>query len=220
MNADVLPILVEGDERLRRPAAPVETLDAEVRTSIARAFATLADFRTRHGFGRALAAPQLGIPLRLVAVDLGAGPFAVINPEITWKSAETFEVWDDCFSVPDRIVRVLRHRSISLTYRDERFRPRRWDRLPPDLAELLQHEVDHLDGILMLDRAHGENAVRPSVDRSLVDSARPAHRLSLERIAEAARLVDPVFLHSPQFVCEPLSFALGLSLTLKVETVN
>jgi len=213
-----MEILLESDQRLRRASLPIGSIDAPTRGQIEGCFETLTELRKRHGFGRALAAPQVGIGRRLIAVDLGAGPFAVVNPEITWRTEETFEVWDDCFSVPDKLARVRRHRSISLDYRDDRLRLRRWERLPPDLAELLQHEIDHLDGVLMTDRAL---EVRPASERaSLIDSARPRRRLSLERIAEAARVIDPVFLHSPQFLCEPLSEQLGCSLTLKVETVN
>lgn len=219
--SDELPILIEGDGRLRVAANEVTALDDQTRVDVRHALATLTAFRRRHGFGRALAAPQLGISRRLVAVDLGAGPFTLFNPEIVWRSAQTFEVWDDCFSVPDELVRVLRHRSVSLTYRDEAFRERRWEQLPSDLAELLQHEVDHLDGILMTDRAHGADAVRPASERAaLVDAARPQRRLSLDRIAEASRCIDPVFRDTPQFLSEPLSQALGCSLTLKVETLN
>jgi peptide deformylase len=214
------PVL-DGDPRLRRRAEPVAGPSAELTQAIAQLAATLAAFRRRNGFGRALAAPQIAIPRRMIMVDLGAGPFAVINPEITDRSAETFELWDDCFSVPDRLVRVLRHRSISLTYRDEQFRLRRWDRLPADLAELLQHEIDHLDGILMTDRATGADAVRPASDRgALVDAARPAHRLSLSRIDQARGRIDPVFQRAPQLVSEPLSARLGVELTLKIETIN
>src|SRR6185295_6049186 len=220
-TSDERAILVEGDPRLRGLAQPVTGISADLTAEIAQLAATLAAFRRRHGFGRALAAPQLGIPRRIILVDLGAGPFVVMNPEISDRSAETFEVWDDCFSVPDRLVRVRRHCSISLGYRDERFRPRRWDRLPPDLAELLQHEIAPLDGILMTDRATGDGAVRPASDRAtLVDAVRPARRLSLSRIDQAPRRIDPVFLETPQFVSEPLSEHLACQLTLKVETLN
>ena len=215
------PILTDADPRLREAAAPLAALDDAAVRDAAALCATLADFRRRHGYGRAIAAPQIGIARRMIAIDLGAGPFVVANPEITWRSEETFEVWDDCFSVPDQLARVRRHRSISLDYRDLKFRRRRWERLPPDLAELLQHEIDHLDGVLMTDRAVGADAVRPMSERSkLVDAQRPAHRLSLERIRDAARRIDPVFLHSPQFVSAPLSRDLGCTLTLKIETIN
>ena len=138
--------------------------------------ATLRDFRDRRGFGRAISAPQIGWMERVVAMNLGAGPFVLINPEISWRSDETFLVWDDCLSVPDVIVRVRRHSSISLTYRDHEFSPRRWNRLPADLSELVQHEIDHLNGILMTDLAEGEGALQPlSRWAELVGSARPAN---------------------------------------------
>jgi peptide deformylase len=214
-------ILVDGDPRLRERSAPVESIDLAVGEDVARLCAALTDVRTRLGFGRALAAPQIGVLRRIVAVDLGAGPFVLINPAIAWASDETFEVWDDCFSVPDRIVRVRRHASITVEYVDERMRPRRWSRLPPELAELIQHELDHLDGVLMIDRAAGDDAIQPASRRAeLVDAARPGHRLSLASIARAATSIDPVFLRSPQYVCEPLAHDLGCRLTLKIETAN
>lgn len=207
-----------GDARLRERCAAVDAVDP---AELERLAAALAEARARLGFGRAIAAPQIGIPRRIIMINLGAGPFPVINPEITWRSEEMFEVWDDCLSVPDRLVRVLRHRSISLAFRDRALRPRVWRELPPELAELLQHEIDHLDGVLMVDRAIDGAAVRPLAERGeLVDAARRSHRLSLDRIAEAARCIDPVFLGSPQYVCEPLAELAGCRLTLKVETTN
>jgi threonine dehydratase/peptide deformylase len=214
---DAPPILVLGDPRLRARCAAVEAVDA---AELAQLAAALAGARARLGFGRAIAAPQIGLPRRIVMVDLGAGPFPVINPEITWRSDELFELWDDCFSVPDRLVRVRRHRSISLAFRDHAFRPRVWRELPADLAELLQHELDHLDGVLMVDRAIDPGATRPAALRGELVPARPGHRVSLDRIAEAARTIDPVFLGSPQFVCEPIAERVGCRLTLKVETIN
>jgi peptide deformylase len=214
-------ILVIGDPRLRATCAPIDQIDQVDDAEIARLAAALADARAQLGFGRAIAAPQIGVMRRLIVVNLGAGPIAIINPEITWRSAEMFEVWDDCLSVPDRVVRVRRHRSISLAFRDQAFRPRVWRELPEDLAELLQHEIDHLDGTLLVDRAIDAAAVRPVAERgALIDATRPGHRLSLDRIAEAARTIDPVFLRSPQLVCEPIAELAGCRLTLKIETVN
>ena len=214
---DAPPILVLGDPRLRARCAAVEAVDA---AELAQLAAALAGARARLGFGRAIAAPQIGVARRIVMVDLGAGAFPLINPEITWRSDELFELWDDCFSVPDRLVRVRRHRSISLAFRDHALRPRVWRALPAELAELLQHEIDHLDGVLMVDRAIDPGATRPVELRGELVPPRAGHRLSLDRIAGAARTIDPVFLHSPQFVCEPLAERAGVRLTLKVETVN
>jgi peptide deformylase len=215
------PILVAGDPRLLARAAPVEKLDAGVRADLETLGATLALHRQRHGFGRGIAAPQIGIGRRMIVIDLGAGPIALINPQITWRSEDSFLVWDDCFSVPEQLVRVRRDCSISVTYRDAQFRERVWRRLPPDLSELLQHEIDHLDGVLMTQRPTGPDAIRPAAERSsLIDAARGGHRLSLQHIAEAAHSIEPVFRDTPQFESEPLSDLAGCQLTLKVETLN
>jgi peptide deformylase len=221
MPADVLPILVEGDPRLAAVAAAVVFPDPALPAVLCQLHATLADFRARAGFGRAMAAPQVGIGLRIVVMNLGATPFALINPRITRASAEFVELWDDCLSVPGQLVRVRRHRSVDLVYHDEAGRERHWRDLPPDLAELVQHELDHLDGVLMSARAHGSDAVRPMAERAaLVDAARPTHRLSPARIAAAAADIPTGFRDTPQYVCEPLAESLGCRLTLKLEFLN
>lgn len=168
-----------------------------------------------------MAAPQVGIMKRLIVMNLGATPFALINPVITWRSNETFTVWDDCLSLPDCVVRVRRHSSISLEYLDEQQRRRSWQRLPPDLSELVQHEIDHLDGVLMTAQAEGEDAIRPiSEHTALVVHARPARRLSLENISRSRSVIPAEFLNSPQYDCEPLSQALGCRLTIKLDFTN
>jgi threonine dehydratase/peptide deformylase len=217
----VTPILVLGDPRLRAASPAVGAPYPELARDLARVTSALAEARARLGFGRALAAPQIGLARRIIAMDLGAGPFVLIDPEIVWRSDDTLAVWDDCLSVPDRLVRVRRHRSISLRFHDHAFRVRDWPRLPFDLSELVQHEIDHLDGVLMVDRGDGADAEQPMARRAeLVDAARPAHRLSLARIAEAARCVDPVFLGSPALACAPVSELARAAVTLKIETVN
>jgi peptide deformylase len=174
IDAKPLPILVSGDPRLRRRSEEVSAVDETLLAESSRLIATLRDFRERSGFGRAISAVQVGVMKRLVAMNLGEGPFILLNPEITWRSDDTFLVWDDCLSVPDVIVRVRRHSSISITYRDEQFQIRHWPRLPPDLSELVQHEVDHLNGVLMTDLAEGEDALQPlSRWAELVGAARP-----------------------------------------------
>jgi peptide deformylase len=113
---------------------------------------TLQELKRRLGFGRALAAPQIGSLHRLIAFECDLGDFVAINPEITWRSQELMPVWDDCFSLPGTAMAVMRHRSVSFHCRDMEGRPRSFEALEPALAELVQHEVDHLDGILMIDR--------------------------------------------------------------------
>ena len=146
--------------------------------------ATLDAFRARAGYGRALAAPQVGVMKRAIAMNLtaappagiGAGPFTLVNPEFLWMSDEWIEVWDDCLSIPEIVVRVQRRASVSLKFRDLEWREHVWERVPADVSELLQHEVDHLDGVLMAARAYGDDAVRPIAERDALvgDSRRRA----------------------------------------------
>lgn len=216
-----LTILEKGHTALQTACSPVGFPDAELTHQLAHMHATLADFRLRKGFGRAMAAPQVGICKRVIVMNLGATPFALINPDITWKSVAMQDVWDDCLSVPDCVVRVQRHASISVQYQDEQGRVRQWEQLSADLAELVQHELDHLDGILMTDRAKGIDAVRPIGEHAaLVGAARPNHRLSLAQIARSTEVIPQEFLGSAQFNCEPLSEALGCQLTLKLDITN
>lgn len=156
MRVGTEDILQLGNPALRIRSREVGSANAPA--PLARLQATLEAFRREHGFGRAIAAPQIGIPYRIIAVNLGT-PFVVVDPEITWRSDETFTLWDDCMSFPSLLVRVRRHRSISLRYRDEHGQPCTWEHLDPAAAELLQHEIDHLDGILAVDRADGPDAL-------------------------------------------------------------
>ncbi len=216
-----LTILENDHVALRSVCNPVVFPDAVLQDQIAQLQVTLADFRARKGFGRAMAAPQVGIMKRIIVMNLGATPFALINPKITWLSETMQDVWDDCLSVPDCVVRVKRHISISIEYQDEQGRLRQWQQLSPDLAELVQHEIDHLDGILMTERADSVSSVRPISEHAvLVGAARPRHRLSLTHIAHSAAVIPPEFLNSPQYNCEPLSQALGCELTLKLDFTN
>jgi peptide deformylase len=112
---------------------------------------TMMSFREQYKAGRAIAAPQLGVMKRLVYMNINE-PVVFINPVITPASDELMEVWDDCMCFPELLVRVLRQRHCRITYRDPDWTERRLD-LSDDLSELLQHEVDHLDGILAVSRA-------------------------------------------------------------------
>ena len=112
---------------------------------------TLMDFRKRFSAGRAIASPQIGVMKRLIYMHINE-PVVIINPEIDWKSREMIEVWDDCMCFPDLLVKVLRHQRLRLIYRDLDWKERSMD-LEGDLSELIQHEYDHLDGILAVSRA-------------------------------------------------------------------
>ena len=151
MSDRVLPL---GDPRLRLvcPSIP-DVADPEFRRENARLKAALDAFRAEHGFGRGIAAPQIGIPKRFVSVNLGEGTHSLVNPVITWRSEETFTLWDDCMCFPELLVRVRRHASISIAFLDEQGQTRSWEHLGQAASELLQHELDHLDGVLAVDLA-------------------------------------------------------------------
>jgi peptide deformylase len=112
----------------------------------------LGEFRKLNGFGRGISAPQVGYDLQIIALNLGSGDFHLFNPLITKKSDDTFTLWDDCMSIDDTLVRVRRHASIDITYLNSDGEERQWKNIDKATSELLQHELDHLNGILMVDR--------------------------------------------------------------------
>lgn len=187
-KAEALPILLRADARLEQAVAAVERADDELRVAAARMHATLDAFRARSGYGRAMAGPQVGVMRRVVVMNLcaappvgiGPGPFTLVNPEFLWMSDEWIEVWDDCLSIPDIVVRVRRRASVTVRFHDLDWREHVWDRVPAKVAELLQHEVDHLDGVLMTARAWGADAVRPISERDALVGAARARRVNVE----------------------------------------
>lgn len=116
------------------------------------------DIRRVYGFGRGIAAPQLGIMKRMFYLNLDR-PYIILNPELKNLSEENFELWDDCMSFPNLLVNVKRHQSLTLEYRDENWQKQSWAVEGP-ISELIQHEYDHLDGILCTMRAIDEKSFR------------------------------------------------------------
>lgn len=116
------------------------------------------EIRERYNFGRGIAAPQLGIMKRLIYIDLGS-PRVIINPELVTASEDTFELWDDCMSFPNLLVRVKRHKHVTLKYRDENWNIQQWE-ASDAVSELIQHEYDHLEGILCTMRAIDEKSFK------------------------------------------------------------
>jgi peptide deformylase len=154
-------ILLLGDPRLYEICEPIAEADRPLIGGwVADLDAAMRAVRARYGFGRAIAAPQLGIMKRLIYMNTPAtGPVTFINPTLTNLSPAQFELWDDCMSFPNLLVRVSRHESLTINYLDEHFEPQTWA-MTGDLSELLQHEYDHLDGILCTMRAIDERAFR------------------------------------------------------------
>ena len=116
------------------------------------------EIRAKYNFGRAIAAPQLAIMKRLIYVNIEK-PVVIINPQISHLSNEMFEVWDDCMSFPNLLVKVKRHTSLTINYLDENWQQHEWS-VSDDLSELLQHEYDHLNGVLCTMRAIDEKSFK------------------------------------------------------------
>jgi len=148
-------VLQLGDPLLREKSTPVEDpTAAEIHELIQDLEDTLAHWRATTGYGRGIAAPQLGVLKRVIFLKLpGVEPWPLINPEIIEASDERIIVWDACLSFLSIFMQVERRRRINVRYQnldgdtlgfeagDDR-----------SLSELLQHEIDHLDGILAIDR--------------------------------------------------------------------
>ncbi len=152
-------LVLLGDERLYQTCEPV--LESElplVKNWVQDLHNVMQEIREKYNFGRAIAAPQLGIMKRLVYMKIDK-PVVFINPEIVFKSEETFEIWDDCMSFPNLLVYVKRHKTIIVSYLDQHWQPRTWQ-ISDNLAELLQHEIDHLDGVLCTMRAIDEKSFK------------------------------------------------------------
>src|SRR2546426_1967760 len=151
----VRPVLQLGDPLLRLPAVAVEDPQSqEIRDLIRDLGDTLAHWRAKTGYGRGIAAPQLGVSQRAIFLKLpGVEPWPLINPEIIDRSQEKITVWDACLSFLSIFMQVERHRQIIVAYQDlsgaEREIQAGEER---NLSELLQHEIDHLNGILAVDR--------------------------------------------------------------------
>ena len=143
-------ILQLGDPVLRSVSLPVSAADAG---PVLRDLEdTLAEFRRTHGFGRAISAIQIGAAVRVIFMQVEDVRYELINPEFTWRSSETFQLWDDCFSFPNLMVRLERHSRVRLMY-ERRDGSRAEIDAVGALSELIQHEMDHLDGVLAVDRA-------------------------------------------------------------------
>ena len=145
-----LPILTAPDPRLKQKATPVERVDDEVRRLMDDMLETM---YAAPGIG--LAAPQVGVLKRLIVVDVARdgeppAPYQLPNPEILWVSDDDAGYEEGCLSLPDHYGEVVRPAAIRLRYLDRQNEIRE---LEADgiLATCIQHEIDHLDGILFVD---------------------------------------------------------------------
>ncbi|MBR6408880.1 MAG: peptide deformylase [Alphaproteobacteria bacterium] len=152
----LLPLYEYPDPILRQKAEPVTKFDDELRTFLNDMLETMyAD----HGAG--LAAPQVGVSKRMIVLDAEqeddengnhkkGNPMALVNPEIVYKSEETIFFCEGCLSLPNQRADVERHQKIKVRYQDKNGIEHEIE-AEDYLAVILQHEIDHLDGILYID---------------------------------------------------------------------
>mgnify|MGYP000120860354 CR=1 FL=1 len=171
-----LPILIAPDPRLKAICDPVETVDDGVRQLLDDMYETMID---ANGIG--LAAPQVGVTKRVIVVaaprdeedDDGEGrsknPLKLVNPEVVWESDEEVARDEGCLSLPDHYSEVWRPEKVRVRYLDPEGETRE---IEADglLAVCLQHEIDHLDGILFVD--HISTLKRKMILRKLNKSKR------------------------------------------------
>ena len=158
-------LLLLGDPRLYETCGPVMESELPLVAGwVADLHNVMEEIRAKYQFGRGIAAPQLGIMKRLIYLNIDqpghAWPQVIINPELVAISDETDELWDDCMSFPNLLVRVRRHCRLTLTYRDEHWQPHSWTVTDWPMAELIQHEYDHLNGVLCTMRAIDDQSFR------------------------------------------------------------
>jgi peptide deformylase len=146
----VRPIIFLPDKRLRLVSEPVARIDEDVRTLVADMFETMYDAP-----GVGLAAVQVGVPKRVVTIDATRGeeekrPIALINPEIVWSSEEKIAHEEGCLSIPEYLDEVQRPERVKVRFLDLEGRAQE---LEADglLARVVQHEVDHINGVLFID---------------------------------------------------------------------
>ena len=214
-----------GDPVLRTRAAPVADPRSEDVAKLAQDLHdTLRATRAATSYGRAIAAPQIGEPSRVVVADV-TDRWVLVNPEITWASDERRDWWDACLSFLDTFGRLSRHEAVSVrwTSLDGEVHEQRFE---GEDSELLQHELDHLDGVLAVDRFSGADSMCTRLEferRHRRDSpygSGAAAGPDPLAISLASMEIDPVFLRTPQVVSDPLSDRLGIEVVAKIETLN
>ena len=146
----ILPIIIAPDARLKIKCRPVERVDDEVRQLMDD---MLESMHAANGIG--LAAPQVGLDLRIIVVDVAGvndapNPIRMANPEVVWVSDDDAKREEGCLSLPEHYSTVQRPASVKVSYLDHENNVR--ELVADDLlATCVQHEIDHLDGILFVD---------------------------------------------------------------------
>ena len=149
-----LPIIVAPDQRLKVRSAPVDKIDRRVRKLMDDMLETM------YGApGVGLSAIQIGLPMRIIVVDVAkdpapAAPLRLVNPERLWHSEDTASVEEGCLSLPDHYAEVIRPTAVKVRYLDDHGEIRTLE-AEGLLATVIQHEMDHLEGVLFVDHLTG-----------------------------------------------------------------
>jgi len=151
----VRKIVINGEPVLHRRAAPVDPTELGTAAFKRLVLDMIETMRSANGVG--LAAPQIGVGKRLFVADSPSGPIALVNPEFTWVASRTVRADEGCLSLPGQVFPVRRHaavkvRALNADGQEVNFEAKGF------LARVLQHELDHLDGILIDDRAKEQGA--------------------------------------------------------------
>jgi peptide deformylase len=146
----VLPILIAPHPTLKRRADPVQEVDSEIRQLTEDMLETMYDAP-----GVGLAAPQVDVAKRVIVLDCAdegeaPQPYRMINPELLWTSDEPDTREEGCLSLPDIYADVTRPAACKVAYLDEQGRPQELE-AEGLLAVCIQHEIDHLNGVLFVD---------------------------------------------------------------------
>jgi peptide deformylase len=172
----IRPLVILPDAQLRLVSKPVEAVTPEIKALVADMFETMYD---APGIG--LAAIQIGVPLRVVTIDLSKPeakegeepeprkPQVFINPQVTWSSDEFSAYEEGCLSIPEYYEEVERPAEVKVRYMDL---DGKTHEIAADglLATCLQHEIDHLDGVLFID--HLSRLKRERVTKKFAKAAK------------------------------------------------
>ena len=161
-----LPLVIAPDPFLKQVSTPVESVSDEVRALMDAMFETMV---ANDGIG--LAAIQVGVPKRVLVTNVFESedeepvPLRMVNPEILWRSDDEAVTEEGCLSLPDQLAEVVRPARVRLRYVDENGELRELD-AERMTATCVQHEMDHLEGILFVD--HLSRIKREMIIRKLV----------------------------------------------------
>ena len=144
-------VLLIGNPKLRKKVDEIRNFDEIIPPILTDLKDTLINLQKTKKIGRALAAPQINHMKRVIYFNLPEKSFFMVNPKITWNSEKKIRVWDSCFCFDVAFfVQIERYKSIKVRYRDENGNEV-FEQFDDNMSELVQHEIDHLNGILYID---------------------------------------------------------------------